>query len=335
MNCPRCGKGLGPGATFCMHCGQMLAHAAPMPAGSMTPVGMAAPMSAPRTTSKKLGFGVLIAALVVLAAAWGLSNTGAFRLGERGSEATALKAPGSVSPLGGLGLGAQDDPNNALGAQGEGDYGSALSAQGDFQPPVALPSQGERVRMPQDVYDWLCHLQRIEAKKEHILSGQSTRSRRMPDSFPKPGRIPDNFDDPDAPNSITGMAVDSSFLDGIRQRIDALSEDWKQLTREFNSYPPPAECRAMAQDYDQAIREIGAQIQDVASMFDSAMSDPFGAIAKLETMKGFSESTIDDPLDQVDAAVGDICQKYETRKWFKISSHRGSPSMLGGSGLGF
>lgn len=326
-----------------MHCGQMLGQ--PAVAGGprgLTQVAPAIPVTG-QGRGRGLWTGIGLAALILAASVWGLTNSGSLRLGGAPKSSAALQSSGGdpLSKMLGVNganeaqqmLGAMgDDPSAVLQAQGESGS-NMLAAPGDA-PPNVLPSQAERARMPQDVYEWLLHLERVELKKERLMSGQESRSRRMPDTFPKRGRTTEEDEESGMGDIMSGMSVDGDFLAGIQARIRDLSSEWKVLVREFGAYPPPAECRPMAQQYDQALREIGAQIEDVASLLDSAMSDPFGAIGKLETFKGGSESAIDDPLDQVDASVASICRKYDTPKWFKVKSHRGGASMLGG-GLGF
>jgi hypothetical protein len=58
------------------------------------------------------------------------------------------------------------------------------------------------------------------------------------------------------------------------------------------------------------------------------------ALSKLLAMMGTSGDRIDVAGKQADVAVGEICHKYDTFKWFSISGDYGGFGGLGGLGLG-
>lgn len=312
MNCPRCGKPIGVGATFCMHCGQMFA-AVSQGQAPMTPVIPAAmvPVQASRTRSMVAGAALTL--LVLAAVVWGLNSAGVLRLGGGSSPGSALKQAG------------EGQGGNSLLAPGAGDGGSMLEAQGNSDPGAMLPSQAERARMPQDVYDWLLFLEQIERKKERLNSRQMDMLVQL-------------FVDVTKASAGAGMLDMDGEVHGSPEKNPAsdlqasatdLAKGWDALVKEFTSRTPPRECNDLYLRYDEALTQIKSQIGDIQGILGGDLSS---ALVTVRKWKGASEGTVDSPLDDSDKLLGQICAKYDVRKWFGIASHHEMPSMFGAGG---
>jgi hypothetical protein len=72
-------------------------------------------------------------------------------------------------------------------------------------------------------------------------------------------------------------------------------------------------------------------ITDVMDALTASKEDPQKALQSLYGMKNQS-TAIDQYGNETDRKVGDICDKYDTRKWFSISSDFGNSSILGSLG---
>lgn len=210
------------------------------------------------------------------------------------------------------------------------DPGSALPLQAANEP--ALPKPQEAIRMPDDVYNWLEHLRKTEAMRKSMASDQIGELTVMMTKM-KTSSITDAMKGLFSPDE-SPIPIDESQPDKESLAIDAAKkrEQWKQLSEYFLSYPPPDECKPIQASYAQALGETGAMIVEILEAVEMASESPEKAIAALTKMQGTSGGRIDELAKQTDDQVGDICNKYETRKWFKIQGDVGGGflSQLGG-----
>ena len=230
-------------------------------------------------------------------------------------------------------------PVSALNAAGQ--QQSVLPAVGKQEsvlpaipiaPEPALPKPQEAIRMPDDIYNWLEHLRKTEELRKSLSADQigeltvmmtrmktSSITDAMKSLFTEE-ESPIPFD-PNQPDK------DSLIVDAREKR-----EEWKKLNDYFLSYPPPAECVPIQASYTQALGETGAMIVEILDAVNMASESPDKAVAALTKMQGTSGGRIDILAKQTDEQVGDICRKYETRKWFGISGDVGGGfmSQLGG-----
>lgn len=144
MYCPKCGKPLGAGAAFCMHCGARLSAPQAMTPPAMQPQavpagqGPAPAFPTAKTSSKKTTWIAIGTALaMILALFFGLNATGLLQFGAKNPKINSLRAQGSM-------------PKQDL-----------LRAEGSSSPPV-LSQSAQRVEMPADVRRWLEHLEAKE-----------------------------------------------------------------------------------------------------------------------------------------------------------------------------
>lgn len=206
-----------------------------------------------------------------------------------------------------------------------------LAKQG-VAPPPAL--EKERLRMPADIRAYLEHVERIERKRADLSKRcLGTLFAVLPAAQQGLGLqglkdlVAGAQDPENAPEPKTGV-------DEVKERAGTMRGQWDALNREFASVAPPAECAGLADSYGRTLRETGAEISDILDTVATASDDPSKAVAGLEAMKGQSKG-IDQTGTQADREVGRICDKYETRKWFGISSDFGAGGdLLGMQGMG-
>lgn len=293
MQCPRCGMAIPNGARFCMNCGVAF-----VPMGAAGAPAQAAPL--PARTSRRWVIGLAVAALAILLA-FVLGASGLLRFGRQGPD-SYLRSSGAVP---GSSLQVQKTPENT---------GVTLSA----------PPEGKK--MPEDVRAWLEHLRKCEEKRVSLSNEQLAKmmvtmtrlSLGGADEMLK-GLI---NDDPSAPNP-------PAPTQRVQNETGEMKDKWANLSAEFNSFPPPTECRPIRDDYDQALRETGGMMVDVMSLFSNAADNPQAAITALMEMRGKSAGRIDAVAERADTGVQAICDKYDTKKWFKIVRDIGSGGMLG------
>lgn len=225
---------------------------------------------------------------------------------------------------------------NALGLTGK--RSPAVLAQEGAPPPAVLPDvqtsnpvlPDEAKGMPEDVRNWLEHLRRTEDKRRSLSSEQiaslTTAMAKMNSS------------------RITGL-IDQILGDGTETPEQPVAEalhldtqdkraQWQQLRQEFMQVPPPADCVGIQASYNETLGETSAMIMEVLTALEGASDDPEAAIAALTKMQGTSSERIDVVAKETDSQVQTVCDKYDTRKWFSISSDIGG-GIMGKLGLGF
>lgn len=310
MQCPRCGNAAPQGAAFCMHCGQAFA-------GGMTPVQAGgAAIAIPAKQSRTTLYASLTAALILMLLIGGLAASGALKFGAQQRTGSDLIAQGS-NP--------SEDNLQAHGSAPTGD----LEARGT-SPDPQLPAVAERKVMPDDVRRWLEHLERIERRREEISTDQLSQSIQMLTAL----QLGDTL------SGLEGMLNTEeeggepakSPAQSTKVDIDAMRVGWRELENDFHSLPPPPDCVPIANDYTTVIEETRGMILDIVSQIDRAEEDRTGALNKLMGMRGKSGQRIGRPARESDDGVYEVCRKYDTRKWFSISSDFGS-GMLGRMGF--
>lgn len=207
------------------------------------------------------------------------------------------------------------------------------------KPSLQLPRE-PGVSMPNDIRAWLEHLERIEKARVRLSKDQirnlmidkseldATAYADVLKSF-----LGEGYTSGETPPEYDSKNRASEIVDSIRP-------DWKALAEEFETVPPPEECREIAGKYSQVLRETGAASKDVNDIMERLGGDPHEAIKKLKDLLKSHETRIDKPAIEVDHAVEDICDKYDTRKWFDIAGDIGnggslmSPNLPGLGGMG-
>jgi hypothetical protein len=299
MNCPRCGKPLPGGASFCMHCGQMLSAAAP--AGGVP--AYAAPMavsSAVRRRNTWMAAGVSAAILLLLF--FGLKASGVLKLGEKGPDQRSLEAVGT-------------GPDSTLQIHSSGS-------------PPSL--QAVKKTMPKDIYDWLEHLARIERKKQALTARQEEEAMDLIRELKGTNGLSSTAD------VDFWTSPDSTELPVVNKASSVMREmqpEWEDLVKEFESVPPPPECVKLRDEYDAALAAIPEQMKQLDQVLGSvSMTDQDKSRDSQTNAREVGRNSrrkIDGSFTKSDSMVQSICDLYETKKWFKIDAHGGSTGILG------
>jgi len=213
----------------------------------------------------------------------------------------------------------------------------SLRATGE-KAPVALRSP--EVMMPDDIRAWLEHLERIE-KERVSLAKEQVRMLMIDASEFQSTAYADSLkallgEDPES----TEIPPEYDSKKKATQIVDSVRPAWKALAEEFEAFPPPDECQPIAAKYSQVLRETGAVTGDIIDTMQEFGGDPSATIDKLQGIMKSHTNQIDKPAIEVDHGVQDICDKYNTRKWFDIVGNVGgggsllSPNMPGLGGVG-
>lgn len=297
MSCAKCGATSPAAAAFCMQCG------APLAVFSQG-TNLLKPWHWAIASLLALCLALFVLRAAGVLAAWGI-----------GVPSDTLSAQGA-------------QPNSDL-LKAQGSQGSdILSARGSPSG-VPLDARGSRKTMPPEIRAWLEHLERIE-KKRGELSGEQLSSAIVSMTELQLGGGLD---------AIKAMIEDTgegeaapSPAETTKKDFESFNSEWRKLSDEFESYPPPAECVPIRDEYRVVLSETGSMIVEIVGQIQNAEADPKAAVNVLSKMKGTSDGRIGTPSRSSDRLVGDICRKYDTSKWFAINADFGG-GMFGKLGL--
>lgn len=292
-----------------MHCGQMLASGGPRPApqtmAGMPPQPYAQPSYAiaPDVRKRNTWMAVGVSAVILLLLFVGLKASGVLNVGS--------KAP----------------DNAVLNARGAGPDDSLLQSRGNDGNPSL---QASRVTMPDDIRNWLEHLARIEKKKQALTGKQLEQARELQGQLQGASGLttPEDVEKMSDPDYNSFPTIEKAAA-----MIHELQPDWIALQKEFESVKPPAECKPIADRYDSGFDgmiDTFASIEKLVSGVDlTSQNQMKNQVSKARSVGRDSRLDVDGSFEKTDDMVQAICDKYQTRKWFKIDAHGGSGGLLG------
>lgn len=211
----------------------------------------------------------------------------------------------------------------------------------EAQPAPITPQEAKR--MPQDILDWLKHLEETERRFARATSSRnSAMTKEIFERLTRGGLSKEAF------KELAGGDLDSTELsnptDSVRDNTSGSSNDLSVILSFFKSYPPPSECVPIYQSYLYSMNEISAMIKEteivlpeIDKYVESMGEDDKGlspVIEKLSQLSANSDKRADDSRRETDALVAGICAKYDTRKWFTIPGDIGGGLPGIGGGLG-
>jgi len=205
-------------------------------------------------------------------------------------------------------------------------------------PAPVLGDTAKNVTMPKDIEDWLKWLEKIEKEKQLLTAKEQTQLMTMIASLQgASGLTPagvQSLADPDN-TSNTAPAMDDA------QRVAReMVKAWAALKRKFDTYPPPPECVPIGTAYDNGLGGMvdnGQKLSDllggIAAKPEPNQDDANEAIGSAKGVGRDHPHDVDTELKATDQLVQDICDKYNTHKWFSIDAHGGSGGMFSMPGM--
>ncbi len=354
MNCNRCGRPMNAQAAFCMQCGNVngargvpgaQAMAMPMPQRTVTFSARAQGSSASGSRGgAAVALWIVGALACVFAVGLGAQRSGLLpslpgreaSFGATPSQGVpglnAARGANAVNAFGAQGasgtapslLIGESGPRNVLDAMGSGEAPPVLAAEGGTPPPMLQaqgstgpPSLNQESGMPAAIRDYLEHVRRCEGRRTSMASAQVADAVGMLTDL-QGANMAGLFDEDGPPvekmPSPTGKVMDSAR---------AMRANWDDLLRTFDSVSAPAECAPIKSYFDRVIRETGLMMLEITDAVQRSGSDRQQALRVLIGMQGKSASRIDRPAREADALVEGVCARYNTRKWFDITSDVG------------
>ena len=199
-----------------------------------------------------------------------------------------------------------------FGAQKESP--SAVLIKTTAPAPAALQKIADApAAMPADVMAWLKHLERIEHAKKDLIVKQVSDMRVFQQMI---GALGAGVGEVDPYDQSGGEGKDPAQV--TKGKFEDLKPQWEALLTDFESVPPPEECRGIATDYHRALSEVPGMVGDINSVLNQVGTDPSSAMDKIHDLQRRSYDSVDKPFAEADEKVQGICDKYHTTKWFNI-----------------
>lgn len=180
--------------------------------------------------------------------------------------------------------------------------------------------------MPADVRAWLEHLERVERKRQELATDQVAAALVSLATVQGLGgagaMLKDLLGDPEAPPEPEAPSTK------VGRDSAEWAADWGALLAEFRRLPPPPACVPVRNAYSRALDGTAEMISEVGAQIERSAQDPQAAVAALGRLRGTSASRIDAAAKEADRAVGELCQDYDTPRWFSIAPD------VGGGALG-
>lgn len=275
----------------CARCGFTLAQGAAFCPQCGTPTAGSADGRL-RVLSVVVGIGILAALTFALQRAGVLQLFG-------GSQASLGKDSGTLPSLA---LGGEGGPNVAK----PGDAPPSLTVPGDPSPSIGRDRQG----MPEDVRAWLDHLKRIDRERERLNTELGAEAMGMVGSL-NPGMFAETEADAAAQDDSRRRATAEGF-------IRRVNNSFADLTRRFQSLPPPDECRRIAAEYNDALLGTRELMADLIRALENL------SIQQAAALEGKSLHRIDRPVQNANELIDSLCKKYDEPNVWHLFVERGS-----------
>lgn len=173
-----------------------------------------------------------------------------------------------------------------------------LRAEGEAPPPPQEPQK----RRPDDIIDYLRHLQKVETQRQAM-------QRDLTPAF----------------NAFVNAVAMRATIDEqeIQQRMSAVqqapqdySQRWAQLGQLFESKQPPPACQPLHEAYRKMLASTIAYMTKVYLALQQAQTDPNAALQALSQMQGTASTDVDTQILQANYELQQVLDKYDLRSYF-------------------
>lgn len=292
MKCARCSAEVPAQSRFCLRCGNPIGVS---PAPNPTRVFQ---NSVNPTPVKRSSFGKGVAATVIVALIIAIGGFAASHM---------LQKP------------AQSINTTMVQAPAAGTSSTLVQAPAVAQATPQIQQPAAQIAAPDNsaISDYLAFLKQIELTKQQLIGEEL-------------GAALSSYGNMDANeiNAASSSAKAKTFLPKVNQDSAQITQQWQQLTTEFQQRTPPTACDALYSAYYQHLADCQGMFQKVHDSIAQASTDPSGAIKTLSGMLGTASMSADTSASAADAQLAAVCTKYNITKDFTISTGASASGLL-------
>ncbi|GBC90536.1 hypothetical protein HRbin14_01273 [bacterium HR14] len=179
---------------------------------------------------------------------------------------------------------------------------SVLQAQPPkVEGPSMLETQAPKPQQPpQHILDWLEHLKRIEMRRQAMERNFNPALQMLKDAITLKYEMEEEGQ--------------QQKMQNLEKGYQTYRQDWAGLLRDFQSVPPPPECRVLADTYFVAL----SNYVNLMTQIEQAMETQ--DLNTLMNMRGTAQAQVDQKLIESDVELARVCQQYGIRKDFRIGT---------------
>jgi len=179
---------------------------------------------------------------------------------------------------------------------------SVLEAQAPkVQAPSMLETQAPTPQQPpKHVLDWLEHLKRIEMRRQAMERNFNPALNMLKDALALKFEMEEEGQ--------------QQKMQNLEKGYQTYRQDWAGLLRDYQSVPPPPECRVLADTYFVALSNYVNLMMQIEQSLETQ------DLSTLMNMRGSAQAQVDQKLSNSDVELARVCQQYGIRKDFKIGS---------------
>jgi len=173
-----------------------------------------------------------------------------------------------------------------------------LRAQGEATPPPQQPQK----RPPDDIIEYLKHLQQVEAQRQAM-------QRDLTPAF-------NAFVNAVAMRATIDEQEMQQRMSAVQQAPQEYSQKWTQLSHFFESKQPPPACAPLHEAYRKMLASTIAYMTKVYLALQQAQTDPNAALQALTQMQGTASTDVDTQILQANFELQQVLEKYKLRRYF-------------------
>ncbi|MCS7272607.1 MAG: hypothetical protein NZ550_00470 [Fimbriimonadales bacterium] len=179
---------------------------------------------------------------------------------------------------------------------------------------------------PKHIIDWLEHLRRIEQRRQRMERNIAPVMSMLVQAMAARAAAMSGI----AQGDIEKAEADyQREREKLRQSYQQRQREWVRLLRDFQSVPPPPECRVLADTYYAGLSQYITTIRQIEQ---DLVEEDLGGLTGL---LGSAQSELDVRFARADEELTRVCEQYGIPKSFSIGA-QGSElfrALSGGLGL--
>ncbi len=178
---------------------------------------------------------------------------------------------------------------------------SILQAEPPPPAPSVLQSESPEPKpVPQHILNWLEHLKRIERKRQAMERNFNPALNMLKDALALRYQLEEEGQ--------------QQKIENLERGYEQYRQDWTGLLKEYQSVPPPPECKVLADTYYVA---LGNYVRFMMQIEQSVETQDLNSLLN---MRGTAQAEVDEQLSNADVELTRLCQQYDIRKDFRIGS---------------
>ncbi|MDW8105350.1 MAG: hypothetical protein RMK92_10105 [Armatimonadota bacterium] len=162
--------------------------------------------------------------------------------------------------------------------------------------------QEQPQRPPDDIIDYLKHLQRIETQRQAMQRDLTPALNAFVNAV--------------AMRATIDEQEFQQRMSAVQQTPQDYSQRWSQLSQLFEAKQPPPACQPLHESYRKMLASTIAYMTKIYLALQQAQTDPNTALQVLSQMQGTASTDVDTQILQANIELQQLLDKYDLRRYF-------------------